>query len=302
MTAAVATSSAMIGHVRLTSSVGLLAMLEEDQNEIKAHALNKLNAVVPDFWAEISEALPDIESLYENEEFPQRKLAALVASKVYYFLGELGDALTYALGAGELFDVDEGSEYVDTLLTKAIDEYCSLFVKKAAQQAKVDSGDTTEPEVVIDSRLVDLVERMVESAITRRAYQSAIGISFEAQRLDIIERVARLCESAPGDSENEASTQGMLGYLFSLCNGAAASRSFRVSVLRSMVTLYGELTTPDPLGLTRCLAHLNDVTAVAGVLDRLLQGARDDVLVSFQALSFSPPPHPSLLVFAYIIA
>ena len=53
---------------------------------------------------------------------------------MYYFLGELGDALTYALGAGELFDVDEGSEYVDTLLTKAIDEYCSLFVIKQSER------------------------------------------------------------------------------------------------------------------------------------------------------------------------
>ena len=122
--------------VRLTSSVGLLAMLEEEQNEIKAHALQKIDAVVPDFWAEISEALPDIESLHEDEDFPQRKLAALVASKVYYFLGELGDALTYALGADTLFDVDAGTEYSETLLTKAIDEYCALFMKRAAQQAK----------------------------------------------------------------------------------------------------------------------------------------------------------------------
>jgi hypothetical protein len=71
----------------LTSSVGLLAMLEEDEKEIKAHALRQLDRVVPDFWAEISESLPDIESLYEDEEFSQRQLAALVASKVYYYLG-----------------------------------------------------------------------------------------------------------------------------------------------------------------------------------------------------------------------
>lgn len=285
-----AVATAMMAPVRLTSSIGLLAMLEEDQNEIKAHALMKLNAVVPDFWAEISESLPDIESLYEDELFPQRKLAALVASKVYYFLGELGDALTYALGAGDLFDVDAGSEYVETLLTKAIDEYCAQFVKKAEHQVKVEAGDSSEPDVVVDSRLVDLVERMVESAINRRAYQVVIGIAFEAQRLDIIERVVRLCDSAPGDSENEASAYAMLGYVFSLCNGATAtsSRSFRLSVLRSMVCMYGDLGTLDPLGLTRCLAHLNDAASVARVLDRLLQGTRDDVLFSYQELSATP--------------
>ena len=35
------------------------------------------------------------------------------------FGGRTGDALTYALGAGKLFNVDERSEYVETLLAKA---------------------------------------------------------------------------------------------------------------------------------------------------------------------------------------
>ena len=94
----------------LTSSFGLLAMLEESETQIKVHALQKLERVVPDFWAEISESLPDIEALYEDEAFPQRRLAALVASKVYYYLGEYADALVFALGAEALFNVDEGSE------------------------------------------------------------------------------------------------------------------------------------------------------------------------------------------------
>lgn len=279
------TAVASVGPVALSSSVGLLALLEEEAHEIKAHALSKLDAVVPDFWAEISEALPDIESLHEDEAFPQRKLAALVASKVYYFLGELGDALTYALGAAELFDVDEGSEFTDTLLTKAIDEYCSLFVRRAEQQAK---GDSSVPEVVIDPRLVDLVERMVESSISKRCYQAAIGISFEAQRLDIIERVLRLCDTAPGEHEHESSTQAMLSYCFSLCTNLTADRIFRTAVLRSLVTVYSELTTPDHLGLCRCLAHLNDASAVADVLGKLLLGTKDDVLIAFQVQHCQP--------------
>ena len=38
---------------------------------------------------------------------------------MFYHLGELGDALTYALGAGPLFDVTEESEFVTTLLGAA---------------------------------------------------------------------------------------------------------------------------------------------------------------------------------------
>ena len=56
------------------------------------------------------------ESLYEDETFKYRELAALVSSKVYYHLGSLDNALTYALGAGHLFDVNDKTEYVETII------------------------------------------------------------------------------------------------------------------------------------------------------------------------------------------
>ena len=56
------------------------------------------------------------ESLYEDENFKHRELAALVSSKVYYHLGSLDNALTYALGAVRLFDVNDKTEYVETII------------------------------------------------------------------------------------------------------------------------------------------------------------------------------------------
>lgn len=60
------------------------------------------------------------EILHEDKLFQQNQLAALVASKVYYHLGAFEDSLTYALGAGELFDVNARSEYVETTLGEYI--------------------------------------------------------------------------------------------------------------------------------------------------------------------------------------
>ena len=91
------------------------------------------------------------ESLYENDKFPARPLVALVASKVFYHLGELPDALQYAFCAGELFEVNARSEFVDTLVAKCIDEYVKL-------RAQEDAGES----VTIDERMVALVERMFE--------------------------------------------------------------------------------------------------------------------------------------------
>lgn len=56
------------------------------------------------------------EILHEDKAFSHHELAALVASRVYYHLGSFEDSLTYALGAGKLFDVNARNEYVDTTI------------------------------------------------------------------------------------------------------------------------------------------------------------------------------------------
>jgi hypothetical protein len=45
-------------------------------------------------------------------------------AQVFYHLGELDSALTYALGAGTHFNVDEQSEYVQTLIGESL-QLCS---------------------------------------------------------------------------------------------------------------------------------------------------------------------------------
>lgn len=41
--------------------------------------------------------------------------------KVYYHLGEIKDSMTYAMGAGQHFDVSLHSEYVHTIIAMCID-------------------------------------------------------------------------------------------------------------------------------------------------------------------------------------
>lgn len=56
------------------------------------------------------------EVLYEDETFRNREFAALVASKVFYHLGAFEESLNYALGAGDLFNVTDDTEYVETII------------------------------------------------------------------------------------------------------------------------------------------------------------------------------------------
>ena len=43
--------------------------------------------------------------------------------QVYYHLGAFEDSLTYALGAGSLFDVNSTSEYVETTIGDDTNSY-----------------------------------------------------------------------------------------------------------------------------------------------------------------------------------
>jgi 26S proteasome regulatory subunit N2 len=62
------------------------------------------------------------ESLYESNNLSKeaRDAAALLASKVYYYLGEYDEALSFALGAGNAFEAEaraHGSEeYIETIV------------------------------------------------------------------------------------------------------------------------------------------------------------------------------------------
>ena len=60
------------------------------------------------------------EALYEDESFPERELAALVAAKVYYQLQEYNESMVFALGAGKLFDIHHQGEFEETILGKLI--------------------------------------------------------------------------------------------------------------------------------------------------------------------------------------
>ena len=99
----------------MINAAGILSLLDEDEYELKLHALKQLNTHVSNIWSEMASSILKIESLCDDDDFKDKQLAAIVASKVFYHLEELNEALKYALRAGDLFDLNDQSEYVQTL-------------------------------------------------------------------------------------------------------------------------------------------------------------------------------------------
>ncbi|ORX85159.1 26S proteasome regulatory complex, non-ATPase subcomplex, Rpn2/Psmd1 subunit, partial [Basidiobolus meristosporus CBS 931.73] len=224
---------------------GVISLLDETE-ELQVYALRKLDTIVDQFWAEIADAVSKIEILFEDEDFKYRQLAALVASKVYYHLGEFDDSLTFALGAGDLFDISSKTQYVETIIAKCIDKYITLRVQQ--------HDDPSNP-VEIDPRLQNV----------------AIGVSLESRRLDILE-----------EAINKGDAHELLPYVLDISMTLVQNLEFRNKVLRLLVKLYQNLNEPDYVSICQCLVHLNDPKSSAQLLRELAEKDDDHLLMAYQ--------------------
>ncbi|KAG0327315.1 proteasome regulatory particle base subunit [Dissophora globulifera] len=249
--------------VGLTSAAGVIALLDEQDDDLKVYALQKLNGLVDQFWAEISDAVSKIEIMYEDAEFKDRQLAALVASKVYYHLGEFEDSLNFALGAGSLFDLSLKSEYVDTIVSKCIDKYISLRVQEQQEPSNA------EP---MDPRLKDVVEKMFDRCYQDSEYKQAVGIALEAHRLDVVQHSIK----AGGPSN-------ILPYVYELTMTVVLDQAYRNTLLQLLVDQFRKLDVPDYVAINQCLVHLDDHRASAELLQTLVDsGVQADLLMAYQ--------------------
>uniref|UniRef100_A0A8C6X8Z4 Proteasome 26S subunit, non-ATPase 1 n=1 Tax=Naja naja TaxID=35670 RepID=A0A8C6X8Z4_NAJNA len=243
-------------------AAGIISLLDEEEPELKEFALHKLNAVVNDFWAEISESVDKIEILYEDVGFRSREFAALVASKVFYHLGAFEESLNYALGAGNLFNVNDNSEYVETIIAKCIDHY----TKQCVENADLVEG----AQKAVDPRLEGIVNKMFQRCLDDHKYKQAIGIALETRRLDIFEKTILESNDVPG----------MLAYSLKLCMSLMQNKQFRNQVLRVLVKIYMNLEKPDFINVCQCLIFLDDPQAVSDILEKLVK--EDNLLMAYQ--------------------
>ncbi|KAK5936693.1 proteasome regulatory particle base subunit [Knufia obscura] len=132
--------------VGLVSAAGLIGFLSEPEPELRSFALKQLDGQVDLLWTEIAGAIGEIESLYEDDSFPDRPLAAIVASKVYYHLQEYNESMAFALGAGKHFKLDRAGEFEETIISKCIDTFIALSANRdptLAAASKPAELDTT---------------------------------------------------------------------------------------------------------------------------------------------------------------
>ncbi|EDQ88303.1 uncharacterized protein MONBRDRAFT_32955 [Monosiga brevicollis MX1] len=242
----------------LTSAGGALALLHDDDQQLQEFGIEKLLELVDDFWAEIADDIATIEELYENEMFPKRDKAALLAAKVYYHLGAMADSLRFAMHAGKAFDLSEQSLFVNTLISEAIDTYSSLRQAGRAEE--------------VPAALETTVDRMFDQCIKDDNIREAVGVALEARRIDTIQQALAAANNAPD----------VLEYTFNAVMTLVTSRAFRDEVLEILADVYSNVAKPDYVELCRCHVALGQADRLASLLHTLVGRGGDDRLIAFQ--------------------
>eukprot|EP00758_Cryptobia_borreli_P015209 Tbor_TRINITY_DN6001_c5_g4::TRINITY_DN6001_c5_g4_i1::g.11306::m.11306/K03032/PSMD1, RPN2; 26S proteasome regulatory subunit N2 len=290
----------------LSSSQGLLALLRESDPVILQFALNRLNEIVDKFWFEICDDLSIFEELNESMNLQQetREIAALVAAKVFFHLGEYTDSVRYALAAGDQFKSDDHTQFSDTILSRIIDIYVDARMKEEAENEQAslnhaidegvtscgfgvvsnDSGVAVSPikgeAAVIDPRLERLFDSIADlwqaESVLSVSVKDLVGFFIRARRIDLLEKVlTRQCAATKSSD--------ILTFCLKMANRHVRDISFRRSILKLLARMYTEgLDHVDYIALCECLIFLQDDEKVATLLRSLIESENKNKLMVYQ--------------------
>lgn len=246
----------LIAMLGVSSAKGTLSLLQEQDNTIITFALQQLDKLMDTYWHEISGSLSDIEAIHVSPSVPEetRQFAALIASRVYFHLGEFDQSVNFALAAGKAFDSTKRSLFTDTILCRCIDQYVQ-------HQKSQDS--------VLDPRLETLFIALNESWVlqneTLEDVKEMIGFALHARRVDFLRRILMQYSIKTNSSKALHHTFKVACELRDI--------TFRREILQLLAELYTTSScVADYYILTQCLLFLRDASAAANLLHGLLIG------------------------------
>lgn len=253
----------------ITSAAPYLSLLDESDSELKVYALKSLDKHVDQLWSEIANKITEIEELFEDNKFSHRGLAALLASKVYYNIGDYDSAVKYSLLAGKVFDTNENSEYAETIVSKCIESYIKLSQSKYSDKS-----------IIIDQKLTAIFEQMLAKCV-KDDVKLALGISLESYRLDIVKDIInkQIEDKVPDDT-----IMNLVAYILTCSTTVINDVHFKTETLNELIAILLRFTNPDYFLVTKIIAQLNDSKYAHKILKKLI--LNDDTIPMAYQIAF----------------
>ena len=261
----------------LNTATSYLALLQEDDIELKLAALDKLDLLVDEHWSEISDKIPDLELFYNNPEFSSKqKLLSLILSKLYYNLEEYDKAIEWALKSEDKFNISERSLYVTTILKKILDKYI---------KARKNNFFPKNEKIQIEERILSIVERCFNDCIQRDRFRQAIGFSIESYDLD------RLTISV----ESSKNIRNSLNFVYEIAQDSIENKEYKSAVLDQLLKLFIKHAGNEYMSITNCQFLLNNTEALSSTLINILINEKDPLIAYQIAFDLYDNQNPSYL-------
>lgn len=174
-------------------------------------------------------------------------LAFLLLAKLNFHLGNFDESVAFALQAGEVFNIEDSSQFVETILAVILDKYTEARVHQKAD---------------IVAALDGIFTRVVQRCLHDREFKQLIGMSLDCRRLDILEAVIK---SSQGPEE----ATSLLYYAKKASANLNNCVEFQQQVINSIIELFMKLPKLDYVFICDCLISTNQPQKVAQAINHL---------------------------------
>ena len=260
----------------INTATSFLALLQEDDLQMKSLALDKLDLLVDQHWAEISDYIRLFKDYYEKNILPDKqKLLALILSKLYYNLEDYTSSVEWALKSEDKFDIKENSLYVNTMLKKMLDQYIQV------RKHNFFNRDNQKP---IDNKIVMIIENVFNNCLNDNRLSQALGFCIESYDLD---RLTKAIESSKEIIKN-------INFVYEISQNYVVNKEYNAVLIDHILKLLIKHARKEYMEITSCQFFLNNSQALASTLLTILK--EEDPSIAYQiAFDLYDHQNPSYL-------
>ena len=246
----------------INTATSFLALLQEDDIQMKSLALDKIDLLVDQHWPEISDYIRLFKEYYEKNLIPDKqKLLALILSKLYYNLEDYTSSVEWALKSGDKFNITENSLYTNTILKKMLDEYMSI------RKHNFFNRDNLKQ---IDNRIIMIIENVFNNCLKDNRLYQALGFCVESYDLD---RLTKAIESSKEIMKN-------INFVYEIAQNYVVNKEYSTVLMDHILKLLIKHAKKEYMEITSCQFFLNNSDALASTLLTILK--EEDPSIAYQ--------------------
>ena len=261
----------------INTATSFLALLQEDDTQMKALALDKINLLIDQHWPEISDYIRTFKDYYEKKVLPEKqKLLALILSKLYYNLEDYTEAVEWALKSEDSFNIKEKSLYVITILKKMLDKYIEI------RKHNFFNRENLKP---IDKRINAIIENVFNNCLKDNRLYQALGFCIESYDLD---RLTKAIESSKEILKN-------IGFVYDIAQNYVVNKEYNSVLIDHILKLLIKHAKKEYMEITSCQFFLNNSDALATTLLNILKDEEDPSIAYQIAFDLYDNQNPNYL-------